>query len=85
MVVCTILAGALILEKVGIRQAYVGQPNILVPFALSMKSLLLWYQIWQQIILKREEETEESLASSLLNIICHQNWYQSKSDNMDRA
>ena len=40
------------------------------------------YQIWQQIIFKREEE---SLASSLLNIICRQNWYQSKSDYMDRA
>ena len=50
--------------------------------ALSMQSLLLWYQIWRQIIFKREEE---SLASSLLNIICYQNWYQSKSDYMDRA
>ena len=33
-------------------------------------------------IFKREEE---SLASSLLNIICRQNWYQSKSNYMDRA
>ena len=41
-----------------------------------------WYQIWQQIIFKRKEE---SLASSLLNIICRQNWYQCKSDYvMDR-
>ena len=47
-----------------------------------MKSLLRWYQIWRQVIFKREEE---SLASSLLNIICRQNWYQHKSDYMDRA
>ena len=33
-------------------------------------------------MLKREEE---SLACSLLNIICRQIWYQSKSDYMDRA
>ena len=51
-------------------------------YALSMKSLLRWYQIWRQIIFKREKE---SLASSLLNIICRQNWYQCKSDYMDRA
>ena len=45
---------------------------------LSIFTLL---QMWrQQIIFKREEE---SLASSLLNIICLQNWYQSKSDYMD--
>ena len=31
------------------------------------------------------KKKEESLASSLLNIICHQNWYQRKSDYMDRA
>ena len=42
----------------------------------------IWYQIWGQIIFKREEE---SLASSLLNIICCQNWYLSESDYMDRA
>ena len=35
-----------------------------------------------KVIFKREEE---SLASSLLNIICRQNGYQSKSDYMDRA
>ena len=28
---------------------------------------------------------EASLSSSLLNIICYQIWYQSKSDSMDRA
>jgi hypothetical protein len=38
---------------------------------------------WQtEIIFKREEE---SLACSLLNMICHQNWYQRKSDYMDTA
>ena len=47
-----------------------------------LPSLLLWYQICQQIIFKREEQ---SLAYSLLNIICRQIWYQSKSDYMDRA
>ena len=31
------------------------------------------------------KKEEPSLASSLLNIICYQNWYQSKSDYMDRA
>ena len=41
-----------------------------------------WYQIWKQILLKREEE---SLASSFFNIICCQIWYQRKSDYMDRA
>ena len=53
-----------------------------VTYALSMWSLLLWYEIWWQIILKRKDE---SLASSLWKIICHQNWYQSISDYMDRA
>ena len=52
------------------------------PNALSMYSLLLWYQFWRQIIFKREEE---SLVCSLLNIICRQIWYQSKSGYMDRA
>ena len=51
-------------------------------YALFMQSLLLWYQTLLQITFKREEE---SLAPSLLNIICRQNWYQSKSDYMDRA
>ena len=50
--------------------------------ALLMYSLLLWYQFWWQIIFKREWN---SLASSLLNIICRQILYQSKSDYMDRA
>ena len=29
--------------------------------------------------------SKEKLSSSFLNIICRQNWYQSKSDYMDRA
>ena len=41
-----------------------------------------WYQIWRQIIFKREQAR---LSSSLLNIICGQIWYQSKSDYLDRA
>ena len=45
--------------------------------ALSMLSLLCWYQIWPQIMFKREEESQ---ASSLSNVICCQNWYQRKSD-----
>ena len=51
-------------------------------YALSMQSLLFRYQIWRQIIFKREEE---SMASSLLNTIFRQNWYQCKSDYMDKA
>ena len=42
----------------------------------------LWLIMWGQIIFKREEE---SLVSSLLNKICRQNWYQSKSDYMNGA
>ena len=53
--------------------------NLNPPNALS---LLLWYQIWWQIIFKREQA---KLSSSLLNIIYRQIWYQSKSDYMDRA
>ena len=43
---------------------------------------LFFTHLLEQIIFKREKE---SLASSLLNKICRQNWYQSKSDYMDRA
>ena len=44
--------------------------------------LLIWYQIWRQIIFKREEE---SLACSLLSIICRQIWYQINMHYIDRA
>ena len=57
-------------------------PPLRSHYALSMRSLLFRYQIWRQIIFKREEE---SMASSLLNTIFRQNWYQCKSDYMDKA
>ena len=49
------------------------QKGWLESIALSMQSLLRWYQFWRQIIFKREEAR---LSSSLLNIICYQIWYQ---------
>ena len=57
-----------------------GVPEL--PYPISMLSLLLWYQFWWQIIFKREEAR---LSSSLLNKICRQIWYQSKSDYMDKV
>ena len=58
------------------------QKGWLESIALSMQSLLRWYQFWRQIIFKREEA---KLSCSLLHIICRQIWYQRQSDYMDRA
>ena len=54
---------------------------MLMPYPCS-HFYILWYQFCRHIIFKREEAR---LSSSLLNIICRQIWYQSKSDYMDRA
>ena len=58
--------------------------------SLNWSSVLIfqmipWILIFKPNLWGHKIEREECLASSLLNIICYQNWYQSKSDYMDRA